>query len=152
MRLLMIRSHLWASCSLECQPDWSPAFCGPHLDSQSIANHQSAAAHSCHPAEKNHKARLRVADVAFASCNFLKVLLIQLWSSKAAKCDYWASPSRWAQTGDSLRVIYFWQLLTAVGLVSENDFASDGNVHPQTRWRRSKCEAFQVVIIHLTGI
>lgn len=66
------------------------------------------AALTCHQA-KNHKAAawLNVAYLAFVSHSFFKVLLIHLWSSMSAKCDYWMTPSWWMQTGDSLQVIYF---------------------------------------------
>lgn len=101
----MIRSHFWPSCSLKCQPDSSPASRVQCLDSQSIAYHQPMAALTCHQA-KNHEetAWLSVAKLAFVGC---KVLLIHLWSSISAKCDYWLTLSQRMQTGDSLGGIYF---------------------------------------------
>ncbi len=122
MRLLMISRQMWPSCSLKCKHDWSPASCVQHLDSQSIAYHQSKAALTCHRA-KNHKAasRLNVAKLAFVSCNIfhsvinppLESRVCHVWllaNSITADADRWFIASHLFLTSLNSDLIAFWEI------------------------------------------
>lgn len=115
MRLLMIWSRLWPSCSEML------ASCVQYLDSKSIPYHQSTAALTCHQA-KNHKAAvwLNVAYLAFVSCDFfqsvinppLEFQVCQVWllaDSIMADTDRWFIASHLFLTTLNSNLIAFWK-------------------------------------------
>lgn len=54
------------------------------------------------------------------------------------------------QTGDSLQVIYFWQLLTEIWLLSENNFAANCNATEMFTDRRDRAKMLHFKILTIS--